>query len=118
VGVPTYPNNERLPVVNEYMNLLRKNKPDSDPDFISMEGYIAAKVFCDIIRNTPEPVTRQGFIQTAERIKTFDQDGFIATYSPNSRTGSEDVYFTQICPGGYITPVDDFANAYEYQPTF
>ena len=84
------------------------------PNFMGMEGFIAAKALCKILAETPEPITRKGFIDIAEKQTNADLGGFNLTFSPDNHQGSNLVYFTQVAPGGFISPIVGLRDLYEY----
>jgi hypothetical protein len=79
-----------------------------------MEGFIAAKAFCNILLKTPDPITRNGFINTAESQANLDLNGFPISFSKDNHQGSNLVYFSQVGPGGFISPLKDLNYLYEY----
>ena len=110
--VVPFPFDRRIPVVVEYKKRLGQYFPDAEPEFVSMEGYIAAKALCDIIEQVPEPITREAFVQTAESQTDKDIGGFSFTFGPGNHQGSDRIYFTQIAPGGFLNPIDNLKHLY------
>ncbi len=91
--VPT-PDSE-LPGIQEYRELLAKYYPDDTPNFVSLEGFVNAKVLVEILRKAGSEITRDSFIQAAESLQDFDTgcDSKI-TFSPTDHRGIEKIYFT------------------------
>ncbi len=115
VQVTPYPYFKKIPVVARYNTLGRQLAPDIDPNFVGMEGFLAAKALCKILEETPDPITREAFMKAAEKQGRADLGGFHFSYSPTSHRGSELVYFTQIGPGGYIAPIESLKDLYPFQ---
>ena len=113
--VMPYPFDKRIPVVDEFHNLLHRYMPETDPGLVSLEGFICAKALCKILLDTPGPMTREGFIETAEKQTNVDVGGFTCSFSPNNHQGSNFVYFTQIGPGGFIGPIKNLTQLYGYK---
>ncbi len=112
--VVPYPYDKRIPVVSEFHANLNQYQPRMEPGFVSMEGYISAKALCRILEKVPEPLTRESFIETAEKQSNVDLGGFTFGFSPDSHQGSDLVYFVQIGPGGFVTPIDSLNQLYQY----
>jgi branched-chain amino acid transport system substrate-binding protein len=64
--VPHY--DEALPVVADY----RRHVAQKDVNFVSLEGYIAARAFVEVLRATGPAATREGFIDAVESGREFD----------------------------------------------
>ena len=88
-----------LPIVQEARNAL-----GDEINYVSMEGYIATKMFLKIMRNISGPITRQNFINTA-RGSTFDLDGLLIDFSEDNQ-GSDFVLFTYLTEDGF-QPIDE-----------
>ncbi len=110
--VVPYPYDTCLSVVKEFHRLMAKYSRKEKINFVSLEGFIAAKALCKILKETT-PLTRERFIETAESTKNLDLGGFTISFSRNDHQGSDLVYLTQIAPGGYLTPIDDLNYLYE-----
>ncbi|MDQ1331752.1 MAG: Peripla 6 protein [Thermodesulfobacteriota bacterium] len=112
--VVPFPFFKKIPVVGEYQRLLKQFTPGAEPNFMGMEGFIAAKALCKILAETPEPLSRKGFIDTAEKQVNADLGGFTISFSHDNHQGSNLVYFTQVAPGGFISPIVSLKDLYEY----
>jgi ABC-type branched-subunit amino acid transport system substrate-binding protein len=112
--VVPYPYDKRVPVVAEFHRTIRTHAPQVNPCMVSVEGFITAKALCKILLETPDPVTREGFIQTAEKQSNADLGGHTFSFSAGNHQGSNLVYLTQLGPGGFIMPINDLNDLYEY----
>jgi branched-chain amino acid transport system substrate-binding protein len=112
--VVSFPYDKRIPVVSEFYSLAEQFLPEAKPSFVCMEGFIAAKAFCKILLKTPDPITRKDFINTAESQANLDLGGFSISFSKDNHQGSNLVYFSQVGPGGFISPLNDLNYLYEY----
>lgn len=91
-----------LPAVNDYLTLLKKYYPQEKPSFVGMEGFLATKVFVEVLRRSGRDLTRERFIQTAEGIQGLDiQAGNSISFSPTNHQGSEVIYPTVIRNGQF-----------------
>jgi branched-chain amino acid transport system substrate-binding protein len=83
-------------VSKEYNRLLRSTgAPGAKPDYISFEGFIAAKVLCEALRRAGPGLTRAGFVQALSAM-TADLGGYEVKFSPGHRNGSDFVDMTMI----------------------
>lgn len=91
----------------EYTKLLAKYYPDSRPNFVSMEGYINARVLVEGLRRAGRDLDREGFIDAIESIQNYDLG--IAnplSFSPTDHQGFDRVYFTRIEDGNFVLITD------------
>ncbi len=96
-GSPSYP------AVAEYLASLRKYLPMSRPSFGSLEGYLATKVFVEVLRRAGKDLTRESFIDAAEGIRNLDiQAGNSISFSKENHQGSQTVYPTLIRNGKFV----------------
>ena len=84
-------------VSKEYNRLLRTSDlpGTKKPDYISFEGFIAAKVLCEALRRAGPALTRAGFVQALSALQA-DLGGFEVKFGPNHRNGSDFVDMTMI----------------------
>jgi ABC-type branched-subunit amino acid transport system substrate-binding protein len=107
--VVPFPNGDAIPLLRRYRTALHAHSPAADPDFVSLEGYIAGRLTVEVLRHAgPEP-TREGFLRTLVRIGSFDLDGFVLRYGPDDNRGSNQVFLTEILDDGRIVPVERLA---------
>jgi branched-chain amino acid transport system substrate-binding protein len=64
--VPHY--DEQLPVVVDY----RRHVAEKDVNFVSLEGYVAARAFVEVLRAAGEGASREAFIDALESGREFD----------------------------------------------
>jgi len=89
--------------VKEYLAELNRYAPATAPNLVSFEGYLATKVFMEILKRNGKNLTRESFIQTAEAIRDLDiQTGNQISFSPENHQGSQIVYPTMIQNGAFI----------------
>lgn len=93
--VVPFPWRQANPLVSEYNKAL--NKVGIAPNFSSLEGYIAAKVFAEGLRRAGPDLTREKFIKALETINLSNYDiSFPVSFSPASHSGSSFVDMTVI----------------------
>lgn len=76
-----------VPVVREYQDAM-KRLGRTEFSYHSLEGYIAASVLANGIRNARLPLTRQGIVAALENLGRIDLGGFIVNFSPRSHAGA------------------------------
>ena len=94
--VVPFPLDTRLPVVVKYHRALAQVSPTSEPNFVSLEGYLAGRLTAKGLRLAgPEP-SRESFLQALRQVGTIDLDGFQLKYGADDNQGSDRVYLTFI----------------------
>lgn len=94
-----------LPGVVEYRKNLQAYNSDLQPDFVSLEGYLVAKIFVEGLKAAPS-MTREGVIDGLESLKNLDIGiGVPITYSSSQHQASHMVWPTVIKNGKY-EPLD------------
>ncbi len=120
--VPSY-DDLTLPGVQEYRTLMDKNNPGvphslRDPgyaprkySFVSLEGFINAKVIVEGLRRAGPHLTRHGFRQAMESLRNFDLGiGAPLSFGANQHQGLNSVYFTHVENGRWV-PITDWKAA-------
>jgi hypothetical protein len=117
--VPSY-DDVSLPGVVEYRALMERHKPSvpetlRDPkyapqklSFISLEGFVNAKVIVEAIRRAGTNPTRASFRTALEGMRNVDL-GISAplNFGPERHQGLDSVYFTRVENGRWV-PVHDW----------
>jgi ABC-type branched-subunit amino acid transport system substrate-binding protein len=79
--------------------------------FISLEGFVNAKVIVEALQRTGPQPTRVAFRQTLESLRNFDLGiGASLTFGPERHQGLDSVYFTRV-DGERWVPIADWASA-------
>jgi ABC-type branched-subunit amino acid transport system substrate-binding protein len=120
--VPSY-DDLSLPAVAEYRLLMDRHNPPvpealRDPSyavqrysFISLEGFVNAKVIVEALQRTGPQPTRAAFRQALESLRGFDLGiGAALTFGPERHQGLDSVYFTRVERERWI-PIADWAAA-------
>ena len=94
---------ENLWGVEEYARLLRQYYPQDTPNFVSLEGYLNARVLVEGLRRTGPGLTRERFITAIESIRSYDLgiDNALA-FSGHDHQGLDRVYFTHFRDGRFV----------------
>lgn len=105
---PLSQGNANFAAVKEYLSTLGRHGYPTAPNAVSLEGYLATKVFVEILRRNGTSLTRESFIQTAEAIRDLDiQAGNRISFSHENHQGSQLVYPTLIQNGAFV-PLSDW----------
>jgi ABC-type branched-subunit amino acid transport system substrate-binding protein len=117
------PDDLTLPGVVEYRSLMDRHNPALPPalrddtyavqrhSFISLEGYVNARVVVEALRRAGPTPTRNGFRQALESLKGFDLGiGATLTFGPERHQGLDSVYFTRV-EGERWVPITDWSSA-------
>jgi branched-chain amino acid transport system substrate-binding protein len=116
--VPSY-DDLTLPGVVEYRALMERHKPTvpetlRDPkytpqkfSFISLEGYVNAKVIVEALRRSGPAPTRVALRQALEGMRNVDL-GIAAplNFGPERHQGLDSVYFTRVENGRWVPVLD------------
>ncbi|MDY7536860.1 ABC transporter substrate-binding protein [Undibacterium sp. RTI2.1] len=87
------------PLIKEYKTLYA-NKPGREPGYVSLEGFIAAKVFVEGLKRAGSSLTRDSFIKAMESMGAYDAGGFSVKFSPTNHNASHFVELTVIGKDG------------------
>ena len=120
--VPSY-DDTSLPGVVEYRALMERRSPAVPPalrddkytpqpySFISLEGFINARVIVEALRRAGPNPTRPGLRQALESLKSFDLGiGAPLNFGPERHQGLDSVYFTRV-DGERWVPIADWSSA-------
>lgn len=91
-----------LPLVREYHQSINNYSKDAKPDFVSLEGYIAARIFAEGLKRSAGSPTREGIIDAIEGINGLDIGiGVPINYGKNQHQASHKVWPTMIKNGKF-----------------
>jgi len=120
--VPSY-DDSTLPGVAEYRALMDKHNPPVPEairdahyapqkySFISLEGYVNARVITEALKRAGANAGRPGFRQALESLRGLDLGiGAPLTFTPERHQGLDSVYFTRV-DGDRWVPIVDWSAA-------
>lgn len=96
--VVPFPWDNRIPLIREYREAMHRYQRDFPISFITLEGYIAGKLFAAIGNAVTGELTRETFIQTMQQTGRFDLGGVIFQFGENDHQGMDSIYLTTIHP--------------------
>jgi len=92
-----------LPAAEEYGSLLARYFPDDNPNFVSFEGFVNAKVLVQALRRIGREVTRERFIEALEQMEFYSPGiGANINFSKTDHQGLHQVYITVVKNGKLV----------------
>lgn len=99
--VMPYPYSAAKPLAAEYQ-AAHKDRHGVSPNYSGMEGFVAAKLFTEVLRRAGRGLTREGFLATLDAVQKIDLGGFSLEYGPRQRVGSRFVELTLLTEDGRV----------------
>lgn len=100
--VMPYPWNGLTPVAREFLALPADAAPKSGTTYTSLEGYIAAKVMAEALRQAGPQPTREKLVAALGGLRNYDTGGFAVDYGKGSHLGSHFVEVTIVGSAGRL----------------
>lgn len=91
-----------VPVVAEYLKLLKAQSPDAAPSAAQFDGFVHARLLVEGLRRTGRDLTTASFIRTMEAAGEIAFGPFRARYTPQSHNGSSYVELAIIDDKGQL----------------
>ncbi len=107
--VVPFPHDESIPVVASYTEALAALDPETEPGFVSLEGYIAGRMAIAGLEACGFGLTRDCFLENILGAGAFDIDEFSVDFGPEAdravdNQGSDAVFLTVIDADGAYQP--------------
>lgn len=106
--VVPFPGDTSVPVVVAFHKALKAAKPDLQPGFVSLEGYMVGRTVIAALEKIDGEPTRAALMEKLGN-GSFDLGGFALTFSPTSNQGSNSVFLTAIGADGKFKPLSAIA---------
>jgi ABC-type branched-subunit amino acid transport system substrate-binding protein len=100
--VMPYPFAAVSPLAGEYLAAGRAAAASFDPNYSSIEGYVAAKTLTEGLRRAGANPSQEGLIAGLEGLREFNLGGFFIDFSPQKHTGSRYVDLTILTASGRV----------------
>lgn len=94
------PTNAVAPVVRDFLQAWKGIGATAEPSHLALEGYINARVFCEVLQRTGRNPTRTAFIDTMWDMKKIDLGGFEIHASAPGQNASRFVELTVVNRSG------------------
>ncbi len=93
--------------VLRYREALRKYSPNESPDFISLEGYIVAEIFCDALTRVGRTFDTEELINAMENTRALDLGiGSKISFAPSDHQASHQVWITKLTKDGQFEEIE------------
>jgi ABC-type branched-subunit amino acid transport system substrate-binding protein len=102
--VVPFPEDDSIALVARYTEALKAANPAAEPGFVSLEGYIAARLVIAALEKIPGEPTRQALLDTV-RTNSFDLGGITLSYGEDDNQGMDRVFLTVIQANGKFKPI-------------
>ena len=100
--VVPYPYTNGVGISREYLEAVHKAGPEAQPNYSSLEGYLAAKVFAEGLRRAGAKLTQDALIAGLESIQHQSFGGFNVSFGPRDRVGSHFVELSMLTGDGKV----------------
>ncbi len=89
------------PAVAEYQKIFRHYYPDESFGFVSLEGFLSAKLVTKALKKAGQKLTRENFINAFESLPSDSLDGFTLSLTGKNHQALENVYITDFHDGKF-----------------
>ena len=101
--VMPYPFTQASQLSGEYLAAGKAAQGDKfQPNYSSIEGYVAAKVMVEALRRPGAAASAEGLITALESLREFNLGGFFVDFGPQKHTGSRFVDMTILTANGKL----------------
>jgi ABC-type branched-subunit amino acid transport system substrate-binding protein len=100
--VMPFPFSTTTPISREYLDAVGKAGPEAQPNYSSMEGYLAAKVFAEGLRRAGRNPTRDSMVSALESIQNANFGGYRVDFSPKDHVASHFVDLSMLTEDGKV----------------
>ena len=89
-------------LVNDYQQALNRLDAKAEPNYTSIEGYVAARVIVDALRRLGGHPTREGLISVLETLSGYESRGYRLHFGPTRHVGSNFVELSMLTGDGKV----------------
>jgi ABC-type branched-subunit amino acid transport system substrate-binding protein len=100
--VMPFPFSTTTAISREYLEAVRKAGSDADPNYSSMEGYLAAKVLAEGLKRAGRNPTREALVSGLESIQNANFGGFNVNFGPRDHVASRFVDLSMLTADGRV----------------
>ena len=97
-----FPFSTTTPIAREHLDAVHKAGGDAVPNYSSMEGYLAAKVFAEGLKRTGRNPTRESLVTGLEAIQNASFGGFSVNFGPKDHVASRFVDLSMLTEDGKV----------------
>ena len=99
--VMPFPFSTTTPISREYLDAVKRAGGDNKPNYSSMEGYIAAKVFAEGLKRSGR-IARDALVSGLESIQKWDLGGFSVGFGSHDHVASRFVDLSMLTEDGKV----------------
>jgi len=85
---------------------MKAHDAKSEPDFVTLEGYMVGRIAIMALEKVQGDVTRQSFLQAVSATGAFDLGGVTLTYGQGDNQGMDEVFLSIIQADGTFKAVE------------
>ena len=100
--VMPFPFSTTTAITREYLDAVKRAGGDARPNYSSMEGYLAAKVFAEGLRRASRNPSREALIAGLESIQNGNFGGFTVEFGPRDHVASHFVELSMLTEDGRV----------------
>jgi ABC-type branched-subunit amino acid transport system substrate-binding protein len=100
--VMPYPFSTTQPIAREYLAAFQKSGVEDTPNYSSMEGYLAAKVFTEGLKRAGRNPTKAELVSGLESLQQMDFGGFRVNFSSTQHVASKFVDLSMLTEDGKV----------------
>jgi branched-chain amino acid transport system substrate-binding protein len=104
--VVPFPWDTSVQLVVDYQAAEKLLDPNSQPDFISLEGYLSGRLVASALEKTGPNPTRADMLRVIHEVGRFDISGTIVTFGLNAYDAPSQVFLTMIRRDGTFEAID------------
>jgi branched-chain amino acid transport system substrate-binding protein len=94
-------------VVLDYKSALTRFSPGQQPDYVSLEGYVAGSVLVEALKRNGPRLDTERLVDTLENLHDFDMGlGTPVTFGRSEHQGVHKVWGTELDATGHYQPID------------
>ena len=100
--VMPFPFSTTTQISREYLDAVAKAGSDAQPNYSSMEGYLAAKVFAEGLKRAGRNPSREALVSALESISNANFGGFRVDFGARDHVGSQFVDLSMLTEDGKV----------------
>ncbi|MFN3150505.1 ABC transporter substrate-binding protein [Bremerella sp.] len=100
--VVPFPWDTSIPVVSEFQRAMQNAGRSEEIGFVSLEGYLAGKLFHEVAKRVDGELTRESFIDAVDASGAIDLGGITVTFGSDDHQGMDEVFLTQFKDGQVV----------------
>src|SRR5262249_55366867 len=104
--VVPFPWDASLPVVADYHAAIKAADAKTEPDFVSLEGYLVGRLTIAALEKAGAEPTREGLLKAIKDTSKFDIGGLAMTFNAQKNEGLDKVFMTVIQADGSFKAVE------------